>query len=74
MKKVDMDSLVIVHSGEAWTHPGPPCSRAMIRFLERNEDVVTWVQVRGTGGFLFIGVGLTVSHSPRTARWRTSSQ
>lgn len=41
-----MDSLVIVHSGEAWTHAGPPCSRAMIRFLERNEEVVTWVQVR----------------------------
>ncbi len=46
MKKVDMEALVIVHSGEAWTHPAPPCSRAMIRFLERNEDVVTWVQVR----------------------------
>lgn len=45
MKKVDMDALVVVHSGEAWSHSGPPCSRAMIRYLERNEDVVTWVQV-----------------------------
>jgi hypothetical protein len=45
MKRVDMDSLVVVHSGETWAHATPPCSRAMIRFLERNEDVVTWVQV-----------------------------
>ena len=46
MKRVDMGPLVVVHSGEPWGHESPPCSRAMIRFLERNEDVVTWVQVR----------------------------
>ena len=45
MKRVDMDSLMVVHSGETWAHVTPPCSRAMIRFLVRNEDVVTWVQV-----------------------------
>ena len=40
-----MDSLIIVHSGESWSHQLPPCSRSMVRFLERNEEVVTWVQV-----------------------------
>lgn len=45
MKAVDMNSVCLVHSGEAWAYQQPPCSRQMIRFLERNEGVVTWVQV-----------------------------
>ena len=44
MKKVNMDELLLVHCGEPWGHEQPPCSRQMIHFLERNEDVVTWVQ------------------------------
>jgi hypothetical protein len=45
MKKVDMDSVNLVHSGESWPHQLPPCSRQMMQFLERNEEIVTWVQV-----------------------------
>lgn len=45
MKRVDMDDLILVHCGEAWPHAQPPCSRQMIQHLERNEGVVTWVQV-----------------------------
>ena len=72
MKRVDMKSLVVVHSGETWAHLVPPCSRAMIRFLERNEDIVTWVQVFRSwffGGWRWV---MQVC-SPGTARWRTSS-
>lgn len=47
MKTVDMDTVDLVHSGEAWPHPHPPCSRQMLQFLERNEGVVTWVQPKG---------------------------
>jgi hypothetical protein len=45
MKKVDMTELTLVHCGQPWPHAYPPCSRQMIRHLERNEDIVTWVQV-----------------------------
>jgi hypothetical protein len=45
MKAVDMDTVSLVHSGEAWRHQQPPCSRQMIQHLEKNEGVVTWVQV-----------------------------
>jgi hypothetical protein len=47
MKTVDMDTVDLIHSGEAWPHPHPPCSRQMLQFLERNEGVVTWVQPKG---------------------------
>ena len=42
-----MGSVTLVHSGEAWEHAQPPCSRQMIRHLERNEGLVTWVQPKG---------------------------
>jgi hypothetical protein len=44
MKRVDMSGVEVVHSGEAWEFPAPPCSRQMIRHLEMNEGLVTWVQ------------------------------
>jgi hypothetical protein len=46
MKRVDMDLVNLVHSGETWPHDQPPCSRQMIHMLERNEEIVTWVQAR----------------------------
>ena len=45
MKRVDMAGVDLVHSGEAWEHAHPPCSRQMIWHLEKNEGLVTWVQV-----------------------------
>jgi hypothetical protein len=39
-----MASVDVVQSGDAWAFPLPPCSRAMIPRLERNEALVTWVQ------------------------------
>lgn len=44
MRAVDMNTVLLVHSGEAWPHEQSPCSRQMLQFLERNEGVVTWVQ------------------------------
>lgn len=44
MRAVDMNTVILVHSGEAWPHKQSPCSRQMLQFLERNEGVVTWVQ------------------------------
>jgi hypothetical protein len=46
MKLVDMDGVELVHSGREWDFPEPPCSREMIRHLERNERFVTWLQPR----------------------------
>lgn len=45
MKRVDMELVDLVHVGEVWPHPEPPCSKSMIQYLERNEGLVTWVQV-----------------------------
>ena len=44
MKAIDMDTVVLVHSGDVWPHETPPCCKRMIRFLEKNESMVTWVQ------------------------------
>lgn len=46
MRRVDMGLVDLVHVGEAWPHAEPPCCKSMIQFLERNEGLVTWVQVR----------------------------
>lgn len=73
MKKVDMKQCVIVHCGEVWPHDALPCSRSMIKHLERNECIVTWVQV-----FLFLSsVCAQLLADGRASRWtggsRTSS-
>jgi hypothetical protein len=47
MKRVEMEGFVIVHSGEPWPHEALPCSRSMVKHLERNESVVTWLQASG---------------------------
>ena len=48
-----MNAVVVVHSGEPWGHSQLPCSRQMIPFLEKNESLVTWVQVSSSGVFYF---------------------
>jgi len=47
MKVVDIRGHTLVHSGRSWDHPQPPCSREMIRFLEKDEGFVTWLQPDG---------------------------
>jgi hypothetical protein len=44
MKVVDMGGVILVHSGREWDFEQAPCSRDMIRHLERNEGFVTWLQ------------------------------
>ena len=45
MKRVDMGLVDLIHSGTPWPYEQPPCSRGMIKHLERNEEVISWVQV-----------------------------
>ena len=47
MKVVDMQEVTLVHSGREWEFEQAPCSREMIRHLERNEGFVTWLQPKG---------------------------
>lgn len=44
MKRVDMTNIRVVCAGEDWLHSLPPCSREMMRYLERNERLVSWLQ------------------------------
>ena len=44
MKKLDMTNVIVVYSGEDWCHCLPPCSREMMRHLEKNERLVSWLQ------------------------------
>ena len=76
MKRVDLQDVFVVHSGEVWPHAQPPCSRQMIRFLERNEDIVTWVQVRVLISCVLVSSAdfqtKTKKTSPTQARSRTN--
>lgn len=42
-----MGEVMLVHSGREWEYEQAPCSRDMIRHLERNEGFVTWLQPKG---------------------------
>jgi len=45
MRVLDTAKMRIVHMGMQWPHSDiEPSSKAAIRFLERNEALVTWVQ------------------------------
>ena len=73
---MDMSLVTLIHSGESWPHEQPPCSRQMIHMLERNEEVITWVQVRpycevGRG---VVGPDMARTASPGRAPSRTSSR
>ncbi len=39
--------MVMVHYGREWKHDIPPCSKAMVSTLERNERLVFWLQPIG---------------------------
>ena len=47
MRRIDTSDMELVHYGREWTHAAPPCNRAMISRLERNENLVYWLQPRG---------------------------
>ena len=49
MRNIDMKDMFIVHRGEEWVFEKPPSSKEMIKQLERNERIVSWIQPqRGT--------------------------
>lgn len=49
MRLIDCNRMRIVHIGKKWNHPADPCSKQMIKFLERNESVISWLQPEGKG-------------------------
>jgi len=44
MKRLDMNGICVIYAGEDWRHGLPPCSKEMMRHLERNEKIVSWLQ------------------------------
>jgi hypothetical protein len=44
MKRLDMSGICVIYAGEDWRHGLPPCSKEMMRHLERNEKIVSWLQ------------------------------
>lgn len=49
MKEVDVSRCEIVHAGSPWQYEEYPCSKSMIKLLERNERYCTWFQPVGKG-------------------------
>jgi hypothetical protein len=49
MREVDVSGCELVHAGLPWVHAKFPCSREMIKLLERNERYCTWFQPVGKG-------------------------
>ena len=49
MKRLDMSNIRVIYAGEDWRHGSLPCSREMMRHLERNERLVSWLQPLGGG-------------------------
>ncbi len=47
MRRIDTADMVLVHYGREWPHSTPPCSKAMVALLERNEPLVYWLQPTG---------------------------
>ena len=47
MKRIDTSNVMIICTGDRWSHRQPPCSRDMIPFLEHNERLVSWLQPCG---------------------------
>lgn len=49
MKRLDMSNVSVVYVGEDWRHGSLPCSKDMMKHLERNERLVSWLQPVGGG-------------------------
>ena len=45
MRKLDISSMRVVHAGRTWPYCGvDPSTRQAMRYLERDESLITWVQ------------------------------
>jgi hypothetical protein len=49
MKEVDVSACELIYAGRSWEQDKEPCSKEMIRMLERNETYCTWFQPHGKG-------------------------
>lgn len=46
MKKIDVTCMTLVQQGKPWPFSVMPNSKEMLRYLEKNESIVTWFQPR----------------------------
>ena len=44
MKVLDTSNMTLIHRGEDWPFTQNPCSKEMMRILERNERYISWFQ------------------------------
>ena len=49
MRLIDSTHMRVVHCGKRWTYSTDPCSKDMIKHLERNESIISWLQPDGKG-------------------------
>ena len=49
MERLDISNIRVIYAGEDWRHGSLPFSREMMRHLERNERLVSWLQPLGGG-------------------------
>lgn len=47
MRFIDTGHMEIVHRGKKWLLDSDPCSKQMMKHLERNEEVISWLQPQG---------------------------
>ena len=49
MRIIDMSHMEVIFQGAVWDHNIPPCCKAAIPLLERNEKIVSWARRNGGG-------------------------
>jgi hypothetical protein len=49
MREADVSGCELVCAGRPWTQAQEPCTRDMLRLLERNENYCYWFQPHGKG-------------------------
>lgn len=47
MREVDVSNCELISAGESWNKAQEPCSKEMIKHLERNERYCSWFQPSG---------------------------
>jgi hypothetical protein len=47
MRIIDTIHMDVLHRGKKWLMETDPCSKDMMKHLERNESVISWLKPRG---------------------------
>lgn len=49
MREIDVSNCELISAGKAWDHDQDPCTKEMIKLLERKENYCYWFQPFGKG-------------------------